>query len=817
MAGVFPVPVKTTGRKQWTIYNGGKGIKRLGSPLMDDWCPDSQVVLAKKLLDEKCDLDVDQEENARLGVYWLIKASEQGHEEATQLLSHCLETGQGICEQNYVDVRACLDMPQEEKLARCAARKVFEGMSAGEDFITSSQLQDRMLHLDEQKELRDDEQPSTSKNEENADWKSRSEGGEKLTEDMLISAASTYARGELPLVTAVLSLQPSRSVSGPCSALHAVLLHPFTVAVASYNHIVKALGTHSIGWYMPMSWSQVKLVLAVLLFLHLGLDTAIAALPSVLYYGSLTVMVVATCQVLTKRHDMHHFRRWSSLFLAYSEGNVNAGQAEYQYCRNNLRPYIWFFLGLLAHLLLYPMLRQTIPQSELSVLAFIFTCLTLYNFTLTGRRSPDWLGLFSFAVHVLAKYPYETDAVVSQGWRFLDVHVPTFASYVVGNGVEFCLNFRALFYLVIPAVLVKMAARDNWRGCYTALVPHCLALSWWQIALTASEGATWYGLIRSALALAGLVLFLPLAGLATVLLPLAAASKVLVESHELLRLKTASFLALVPLLLSLYVGRLKILYTRAATFFSWLQVMLSAIAVVLLVWPALQGEDGGEAGSIASSLSWDQFQTFCPNVDVETQTALNAHLQCSQLVGAPVNWEGRVVGVRLVRVSNPLAHVISRLPLGMRSGLTCLLGLPYHACEEDQYCSLPSGLIDKCHLANWDRYELEVDISMSTAALWRRGDSQVTLVADHTFLNFTRALSPGDRLWFSGLLSGDDSGLLSRTHPQVTLIQLGCLSCHDSSLSTTSKTHLLAFSLRDVYSGLKTVLNFLFNPLVIFR
>lgn len=59
---------------------------------------------------------------------------------------------------------------------------------------------------------------------------------------------------------------------------------------------------------------------------------------------------------------------------------------------------------------------------------------------------------------------------------------------ISGNGVEFCLNFRALFYLVIPAVLVKMAARDNWRGCYEALVPHCVALSWWQIAITASEG-----------------------------------------------------------------------------------------------------------------------------------------------------------------------------------------------------------------------------------------------------------------------------------------------------------------------------------------
>lgn len=32
----------------------------------------------------------------------------------------------GISEHNYVDVRGCLDMSQEEKLARCAARKVFE-------------------------------------------------------------------------------------------------------------------------------------------------------------------------------------------------------------------------------------------------------------------------------------------------------------------------------------------------------------------------------------------------------------------------------------------------------------------------------------------------------------------------------------------------------------------------------------------------------------------------------------------------------------------------------------------------------------------
>jgi wolfamin len=38
---------------------------------------------------------VDKEENSRVGVYWLIKASEQGNVEATDLLKRCLETGQG--------------------------------------------------------------------------------------------------------------------------------------------------------------------------------------------------------------------------------------------------------------------------------------------------------------------------------------------------------------------------------------------------------------------------------------------------------------------------------------------------------------------------------------------------------------------------------------------------------------------------------------------------------------------------------------------------------------------------------------------------
>ncbi|KAJ9589811.1 hypothetical protein L9F63_027931, partial [Diploptera punctata] len=201
-------------------------LRRLRSQLAEDGCSESQVILAKILLEEKCDLDITKEENEKLGVYWLIKASEQGNMEATNILKHCLETGQGITEHNYLDVKACLSMSQDEKLARKAAREMFTSLSSGQDFITSDQLRRQMQLVDKgiergvepaQKTLKENEEKNVGDGdvtlekddlgtqqpkddlaqESNDEWTSRGEySGEKLTEDHLVSAAAMYARGE---------------------------------------------------------------------------------------------------------------------------------------------------------------------------------------------------------------------------------------------------------------------------------------------------------------------------------------------------------------------------------------------------------------------------------------------------------------------------------------------------------------------------------------------------------------------------------------------------------------------------------------------
>lgn len=391
--------------------------------------------------------------------------------------------------------------------------------------------------------------------------------GEKITEAALVSAAASYARGMLPIVSHALCMVDSSQMTlDTIPLLQRPFIHPLASLKRLYVWLIEALGQRGMSIKKVLFTSNVHILLLLLLYSLFGTESLILFVPMALYYLSFVVMVVATFQMLQRKREFSNFRVWSGLFLSYSGGNLNPEEAEYQFCCNNLKPYGHYFLALLLNLMIYPIIaHQWTPQSEFTIIAVALTLITLLNFMWrNSSKVPDFLALFSFGVHVLAKYPYETDIVVAQGWRFLDIRVPTFASYVVGNGIEFCLNFRAVFYLLIPAVFAKMAARDNWRGTYQTLIPHCVTLSWWQIAIFSSQGATWYGLIRGTLALVGMVLFLPLAGLASIILPIVAAAKYLSEIDLAMRIVATTLLGGMPFLASWYLRK-----TRTAKF-NWI-------------------------------------------------------------------------------------------------------------------------------------------------------------------------------------------------------------------------------------------------------
>lgn len=256
-------------------------------------------------------------------------------------------------------------------------------------------------------------------------------------------------------------------------------------------------------------------------------------------------MVICTFKMLHAKRQFVDFRKWSGLFLRYSDGNLRPDESENLFVRNNLAPFMQFFVALFINLFLYPFIAtQWVPFSEFCVLSFFLMFLTLLSFGASGKPYPDFLALLSFGINVLAKYPYEKDTVVHQGWRFLDLHISNYPSYILGNSIEFCVNSRVFFSLLIPVILIVMAKRSNWQGFFKFTLPHCVTLSWLQMFIMCSHGCTTYGLVRGTLALVCSFLFLPLIGVVTITLPVIAFLQYISLSRVIYAISVVFFLGI---------------------------------------------------------------------------------------------------------------------------------------------------------------------------------------------------------------------------------------------------------------------------------
>lgn len=433
-------------------------------------------------------------------------------------------------------------MSAGERAARKAARELFACLSNGEQYITAAQLERKMREIYKiQKNRRKRYSASDDDDEEVTDNGVTTNGGhvspspyryrrndmysqhsdDVITEANLVSAAINYSNGHMPEVSQALTLSiphPHALDHIPC--FHRLIFHPMTFFILCYHRFLNALSS-----FPESTISHLNFLFLLLLYAFMASESMTTFLPMGIYYLSLIVMIVSSFKMLKAKHDFVDFRMWSGLFLSYGDHNVDANASENQYLRNNMKPYLYFFIGFFANVMLTPIIAdQWLPHSEITVVSFILVFVSMFAFMYSSAGSfPDWLILISFGVNVLAKYPYEMDTVVTTGWRFLDLKVPNFSSFVIGNGIEFCLSSRALLYLLIPGVLAMLAYRRNWHGTYQYVIPHCVTLSWLQICIISSQCATMFGLVRAALGLAGLLLFLPLFGIVTLMIPVFAA------------------------------------------------------------------------------------------------------------------------------------------------------------------------------------------------------------------------------------------------------------------------------------------------------
>ncbi|XP_022905359.1 wolframin [Onthophagus taurus] len=839
MAGVVPSRRSTSGRKQWSIQDGARcSLKRLRSELANDGCPESQVVLAKQLLEDRCDYQAeDKRENARLGVYWLIKASEQGNTEATDLLKKCLESGKGITEQNYLDVEACISITQDEKIAKRAARKMFASLSNGEEYITSEQLQKRMLAIEHEQgecsyskaslddrgdysngELVNNEDfASSSESDEEIDWTNRSNfNNEKLTEDHLVAAAVNYAHGEIPRVNRVLCLsQPSPHALDHLPLMQRPILHPLLAIQILYYKLIEFLATFV---FLPKSETQ----LLVFLFIYSWMGTTesiVYFVPILLYFVTFVVMIVTTFRMLYTKREFYDFRLWSGLFLTYSGGSLNAEEAEIRYITNHLKPCWQFFIALLINLMLYPVIvERYIPQSEMTVVAFLLTFMTLFGFMYKKRSKIvyDYLVLLSFAINVLAKYPYDTDPVVTQGWRFLDLKIPTFATYVIGNGIEFCIHFRVLLYAFIPVLLLKLASRKKWRGIYMYFIPHCVTLSWLQLVVISSQGATMFGLLRGTLALVGVVLFLPLVGLTTIFLPAAAMAKWLVATNFIYTIGLFIFLTASGILFCKLLSK-----TQFKNLTPIFQIVFSAVSIYFLLNSIIENDFINKLSvpKDVKPLDYEIYHKFCQQQSWDTENTVSSQMRCSQLENFEVHWDGYLNNINLKSTTNNLKYFIDKFPVFIANNLYCYYGEEItEQCDRlkhtEEDCRIFYEIVKSktpCTLDRFNKYTFEITLRMQSG-LWSGGDEIVLIATDH-FKNFTSALQLNDHLWFKGRL---------KANHYVILQEIGCLACRDMQLTEVKlSTQKTGWTLQEIlsifYSGVKSVLNFMFNPVVVFK
>lgn len=256
---------------------------------------------------------------------------------------------------------------------------------------------------------------------------------------------------------------------------------------------------------------------------------------------------------------------------------------------------------------------------------------------------------------------------------------------------------------------------------------------------------------------------------------------------------------------------------------------------MFLSWPTIMEykQESDVASYDVSTLTWDQYQNYCHQPAwEELSSKAQVQVQCTQLEGIPVSWEGYVTNIRLRSIKNNVAVILNKLPDNIRTILGCMYGEPYqeNTCTSGddarrQNCRHITSIQrrkNKCHFPAWDQYEFEISVKMKSG-IWG-STTEIRLVADHSFTNFSLNIYPGDKIWFSGTLLNDGlekESLLGGTDPHVDLEEAGCLACNSLDLNTSYKRHRYHISLSSIVRALclsvKTVLNFLLNPIVMFK
>lgn len=167
-------------------------------------------------------------------------------------------------------------------------------------------------------------------------------------------------------------------------------------------------------------------------------------------------------------------------------------------------------------------------------------------------------------------------------------------------------------------------------------------------------------------------------------------------------------------------------------------------AGTFLSWPLIteykQEPDTYEGISI---LSWEQYQNYCHQPAwEELSSKAQVQIQCADLEGIFVSWEGYITNVKVKSIKNSIASVFNKLPDTVRNAVGCVYGEPYtNNCESgdmlrEKSCKHFASIQkrrNKCHFPSWNRHEFEISVKMKSG-MWGN-NAEILLVADRSLVH----------------------------------------------------------------------------------
>jgi wolfamin len=628
---------------------------------------------------------------------------------------------------NDSEVRKFLDMSPAERTARRAAHELFNSLCNGNEYVTVEQLEYRMREIYNIQKRDRNQSKSESCKEARGSIRINDQLNGKIPsmrtcsneshiyESNLLAAAHNYSHGVIPAINQSLSLSmPNSQALQKIPIFHQPFFHPILFLSVLYHRLVSVFSTAPLE--ILKSYKILILFLAHILITSPDLKVSMSTFA---YYVSLFTMIFATFNMLRSKHQFIEFKIWSGLFLSFNE-NVYAEDSENLYMRKSMIPYLWFFFAFIINMMLFPFIENDWRfASEIATVSLIFFLGTFVCFMFTSSHNPDFVVVLSIFLNIFAKYPHKNLKASTIDWTFIDWKIP-----LIGY-IDISLNLRAILYVGISFCMLILARRNAWQGIYQHFFPHAVTLTWLQIFLNNLHSATTFGLIRSSVVITAILFFLPIVGLATLLIP----TFLIIEWLSITDFTNRILITFFTSVIAITGSVLLAFSNRARKYVTSMQIILSIFTILFLLRPIIMEKKDNTYSSYlhqsadsnklndndiidlsenSAKLTWELYYKYCIQSDIENINLIDLQTRCyNHLEGSSVYWSAVVTKTRISNIKNWRKTLIDNYaPSVLRTKIVCLFGEKSSAkCVKNEECKKIKEFINEqktCNLEKWN-------------------------------------------------------------------------------------------------------------------